>query len=311
LPLGVLATSLLAAFGTVAVAVPSKAAPSSAVAETGLIAFATEGPHSQIYTVNPDGTGEKQLTHVAPGVQVDQPEWSPYADQIVYWSDASGTPDIWVMNSDGTDQHVLAHADGWDYSQPRWSPDGSEIAVVRCNEPFGYCDIDVMNADGSEEHRLVGGHAHNFDPNWAPNGDALAFASDRAGYVSAIWVKDLTGLGGLTRLSSPALEACLPDWSPDGAHLLFMSNCDRRFLHVYVMNSDGSAVGRLDQPPHQSSGFASYSPDGAQIVFASNRLPGPGADLFTMNADGTDAQPIVTTHPHLLFSDWGSASSTR
>ena len=45
----------------------------------GRIAFATEGGHSQIYTVNPDGSDERQLTHVSGGVQVDMPDWSPTA----------------------------------------------------------------------------------------------------------------------------------------------------------------------------------------------------------------------------------------
>lgn len=276
----------------------------------GRIAFATEGARSQIYSVNPDGSDERQLTHVAAGVQVDMPDWSPNGGQIAYVSNASGSFDLMVMNADGSDQSVLAHSDGWDYQEPRWSPDGRRFAVMRCNQQFGFCDIDVLNADGTGRHIVVGGHLENFDPAWSPDGQELAFASNRAGLVSANWVLNLAS-STLRRLTKPALDACFPSWSPRGTWILFMSDCDRSNPHVFVMRSDGSRAHRLShEPPNKSSAVASYSPDGRRIVFISDILVGFGADLFTMNSNGTGQTAIVTDHRHIFFSDWGTNTTT-
>jgi Tol biopolymer transport system component len=272
----------------------------------GRIVFATEGGRSQMYTVNPDGSDQRQLTHETNGVQVDQPDWSPDGRQISYVSNASGSFDLMVMNADGTNQHVVAHSDGWDYQQARWSPDGTRFAVVRCNQAFGYCDIDVMNSDGTGRHIVVGSHVHNFDPSWSPDGSQLAFTSDRAGLLAAVWVVDLVD-HRLHRLTRPAIEGCYPSWSPLGNRILFTSDCDRPNPHLYVMNPDGSRVRRISsEPPNKASGFGSYSPDGRHIVFISDVLVGFGADLFTMNGNGTGRTVIVTNHRHVFFSDWGT-----
>ena len=176
--------------------------------------------------------------------------------------------------------------------------------MARCNQTFGYCDIDVLNADGTGRHIVVGGHVDNADPYWSPDGTKLLFSSDRAGLVRAVWVKDLTG-HTLRRLTKPALQGCLPVWSPLGDRILFMSDCEDGYLHVYVMRPDGSRARWIShEPPNKSTGFASYSPDGRRIVFASN------ADLYTMNANGTRQNAIVTDHRHVLFSDWGTNTST-
>lgn len=40
--------------------------------------------HGAIFTINPDGSGEKQLTDPPAGVIDDQPDWSPDGKQIVF-----------------------------------------------------------------------------------------------------------------------------------------------------------------------------------------------------------------------------------
>ncbi|MDX6307678.1 MAG: TolB protein [Nocardioidaceae bacterium] len=290
-------------------AVPTKAGlPSSQV--NGRIAFATEGDHSQIYTVNPDGSDQRQLTHASNGVQVDAPDWSPDGSQIAYSSDASGFGDVWVMNANGSNQRAIAHTEGWDYYQPRWSPDGSQFAVVRCNRQFGFCNIDLMNSDGTGRRILVGSHVANFDPSWSPDGHEIVFASDRANLVAAIWVIDLAD-HTLRRLTRPALEACYPSWSPLGNRILFTGGCGHANPHSYVMNPDGTHVRRISpEPSNKSAAFGSYSPDGRHIVLVSDVLVGLGADLFTMNGNGTGMTPIVTNHRHVFFADWGTHPTT-
>jgi hypothetical protein len=59
-------------------------------ASTGRIAFSTDNSgEPQIYTVNPNGTGETQLTFDTDG-HASAPTWSPDGQRIAFVGDATG-----------------------------------------------------------------------------------------------------------------------------------------------------------------------------------------------------------------------------
>src|SRR6266446_2766813 len=53
----------------------------------------------QIYSVKPDGSNRKQLTHRGNNVT---PAWTPDGKRIIFASDRSGTREIFLMNDDGS-----------------------------------------------------------------------------------------------------------------------------------------------------------------------------------------------------------------
>jgi TolB protein len=282
--------------------------------QNGRIAFSTGfiqpdpdlSAHSQVFTVNPDGSDVHQLTHVPKGSQAGDPDWSPDSTQIAYVSNVPGTFSVMVMNADGSDKHLIASTPGWDYFQPRWSPDGTQFAVTRCNQAYGFCDLDLMNADGTGRHILVASHVLNGAADWSPDGTQIVFDSNRAGLISALWVVDAAG-GGLRRLTRPAMEAFYPQWSPLGNRILFSDNSDRPNQNVFVMNPDGMRARQLTDTPGDSNAFfATYSPDGRRIVFLTDHH---GFFLNTMNGNGTDVTPI-TTRPRVTYADWGSPTTS-
>jgi TolB protein len=83
-------------------------------------------------------------------------------------------------------------------------------------------------------------------------------------------------------------EGLQPAWSPDGQKIAFASQRDGNW-EIYVMNADGSEITRLTDNP-TTDWEPAWSPDGQKIVFARYDST---ADLWTMNADGTDQQPLV------------------
>jgi TolB protein len=77
---------------------------------------------SQFYTVRPDGTGLTRLTHFPfEHRRLFSATFSPDGRQIVFAraSDAEGHRAIWVMDADGSSQHVVFDADRFD-SAPDW-----------------------------------------------------------------------------------------------------------------------------------------------------------------------------------------------
>jgi Tol biopolymer transport system component len=64
----------------------------------------------EIYTVNADGSGLRNLTN-APGVMDLTPTWLPDGKHIAYRSNKGGVWGIWVMNDDGAGAARIAQAD--------------------------------------------------------------------------------------------------------------------------------------------------------------------------------------------------------
>ncbi|HEY2298950.1 MAG TPA: hypothetical protein VGH43_14545 [Jatrophihabitans sp.] len=309
---GIAAAALL----LIATLVPSSGAAARAQGpRNGRIAYSvgailpdpdTQG-HSQVFTVRPDGSGRRQLTHVTAPVQAGDPNFSPNGRRIAYVSNATGRFQVWVMTAGGAHQHRLVVDPRRNAFVPRWAPDGKHLVFTRCHKPFGFleCSIATVRADGSHLRVITRGHWVNFDARYAPDGRSIAYSSNRAGLVSAIWQARTDG-SAAHRLTRPSPEAFWPDYSPSGRRILFTNNNDRPNSNMFTMRADGSHVRRLTavKPPRQS-GFGSYSPDGQRIVFDRTGLPGHEG-LGVMNANGTHAHTIVQTG-NLTIADWGAA----
>ncbi|HWO89291.1 MAG TPA: DPP IV N-terminal domain-containing protein [Gemmatimonadales bacterium] len=139
------------------------------------------------------------------------PTWSPDGSRIAFISTRARTPQLYVMNSDGTDQEVLARFDfgaTGATSAPEWSPDGQAVAFHR--EVNGEPQIFVFDF-GTRALRQLTGSGRNEDPTWAPDGRHIAFVSSRGG-ARNIWVVDLE-TGRLRQLTTGG-GARLPAWSP-------------------------------------------------------------------------------------------------
>ncbi|ENN90645.1 Tol-Pal system beta propeller repeat protein TolB [Bartonella schoenbuchensis] len=133
--------------------------------------------------------------------------YSPDGKQIVFSSDRDGTPQIYVMNADGTNPHRISFNEG-NYSTPVWSPRGDYIAFTKQFQ--GQFSIGVMHPDGQGERLLTTGF-HNEGPTWAPNGRVLMFFRQNAGVGTKIYTIDITGRNE-RQLPTPH-DASDPAWS--------------------------------------------------------------------------------------------------
>lgn len=303
--------TLVVLAATTSIGIVAVASPASATfpGRNGRIAFSTDqGDRSQIFTVTPNGSGLKQLTHVPQGSAASAPNWSPDGGTIVFTIDGQ----MWVMNGDGTGKRQLTDQSGFENHTPTWSPDGRRILFSHCGLPFGfvaYCDIDVVNSDGTGMRKLLGGNWMNNNAHYSPDGRHIVFDSNRGGFLSALWLMDADG-GNLKRLTKPALEADFPGWSPDGSHIIFIDFCCRSRSNVWTVRPDGRGLKQLTHfPTGHQGGPAYYSPDGKRIVLIADLAYPDGCcnDLYVMNANGSDLHPIFTSQPSMFFTDWGPA----
>ena len=269
--------------------------------------------HSNVFTIEPNGTGVAQLTHVAGDQAAGAPDWSPDGQEIVYESNESGSFAIWSMDADGQHQKQLTGESGFEDFLPSWSADGKSIIFSHCGEPLGFpafCDIDSMNANGGNVKTILSaGHWSNVRPEYSPDGNRIAFSSDRGGLQSAVWVMDADGTH-LHRLTPPRLRAMWPDWKPSGKRILFGDNCCIPHSNLWSVRPGGGGMRKLTHVPARlDANFGSYSPNGKRIVafFTKGCRNSPCRHFFTFHADGSHARKVVTGVPNTFLTDWGPA----
>src|SRR5690242_10834136 len=103
--------------------------------KNGRIAFVQD---VDVYTMNPDGSDVRQLTSFTDGSAAFWVNWSADSTQLVFtrFSPPDFVGQLWLMNADGSGQHLLLNDSGVDDEAPSFSPDGSQVIFQRCG-PLG------------------------------------------------------------------------------------------------------------------------------------------------------------------------------
>ena len=191
--------------------------------------------------------------------------WSRNGARIVFTSDRTGDPEIYVMSADGTGLTRLTDVPGRD-AHPDLSPDGRQIVFQSPRAGDG-THIFVMDAEGSGLRQVTSMPGFSGVPVWSPDGSRLAF--QRAERLrEAPWHLYLVSPdgSGLTQLTSGASNDQVPQWSGDGRRLLFYSDRTGR-NQLYELDVASREIRALHRSEDDDTS-AAWSPDERQVVFA-------------------------------------------
>jgi Tol biopolymer transport system component len=310
-----------------AAAIGATASYATAPGKNGRIAFRRyfDKDHNwgAVFTVNANGTGERQVTHPPKGTNDDQPDWSPDGSLLAF----SRCPKdkacaVYTVHPDGSGLTQVSKPCPPSGKVPpctddylaSFSPDGKELVFKQFsgNKKNGRGqNIVIADLRTGEQHVAVYGAKGytQLDPQFSPNGKRLVFTHvvEPTERKRALFVANVNGTG-MRRVTPWNLHAGdNPDWSPDGKWILFHSYEDvqSKQAQIYLIHPNGTG---LKQLTHFKNGSivtsSSFSPDGKWIVFGGEGVDG-NADLFVMRPNGSGQHPITRTKLWDSAPDWG------
>jgi len=156
-----------------------------------------------------DSSRPKKIT-IGRGTDNTSPSYSPDGTQIAFISGRSGSPQVYIMDADGSNVQLLTpyKAGVRSYrASPDWSPDGRAVAYEQQNGNFQIWMVDVRD----RVPKQLTNEGENEDPSWAPDGRHIVFTSTRSG-DKQLWILDTES--GRARQLTHARGARLAAWSP-------------------------------------------------------------------------------------------------
>ncbi len=251
----------------------------------------TEPVEPQIDTIEPTFTASP--IPPTPGTPIPMIGGST---QIAFASERTGNSQIWIMNSDGSNQkQITGMTNG--ACQPVWSPDGMKIAFISpCNgrkEVYQGAKIYMIDADGKNMNPLSvpSNQAGDFSPAWSPDGSMLAFVSLRADAKPHIFLYSFES-SSIQQVTDAAYGDVSPSWAPSGLQLAFI----RQFPNPQVWITDLTGKQQFQ-----------YSPSGP--VF--NAFPEWNLDGSTLYYSQTSPEPIMYYLVGLSYEDRGKSKEFR
>jgi Tol biopolymer transport system component len=216
--------------------------------------FRLEGDASPAFETGQYRTEENRLCASAAAGRVAYQPWS--ARRRLVWVDRKG-------REVGTVGNVAFFED------LRISPDGRRVAVARRDSEHGQnLDLWVYDVDRGTGTRLTSWRSDEFSPVWFPDGERLAYVSDRGGSGFYDLYEHTIGGGVDKVLISTKQDKVLPSLPRDGRVLAFAVAEDavyRRFL----MPLPGGESRRIGAPSRFSANHLEISPDGLWTAFDS------------------------------------------
>ncbi len=280
--------------------------------ETAKIVYTSEANvklkgNRDIYIMNPDGTGQINLTrHPA---YDSHPAWSPTGEKILFTSNRDGISDLFVMNADGTNvRQVFRKLTGRQHGT--WSPDGKQIAYYRVDVGGGKRGIYIAAIDGTGEERIADG----WHPAWSPDGSEIAFISLEDLGIHTINLQTRSEDIVLVMEKATAFD---PAWSPDGSKIAFtrvdllalilggILKDGAKLLNdpgqtIFTVNRDGSGLAQVVFDDATASD-ASWSPRGNELMY--ELLVGKQFQLFKISV-GSRVSQQLTDSDHNTDPDW-------
>jgi TolB protein len=244
---------------------------------------------TQLFLMSDDGANLKALT-AGPRDSANAC-WSPDGQHIAFVSTREGSPAVYVMRADGSQQRRVSMRGAMATGNPVWSPNSGQLAfaVHQADQQR----LVVLDLASGEQRSLAAQVVSPQSLTWSPDGRELFYTQPvltQRGDNDLLALEVRTGRSRVVLKGDKGLISDL-QWSPDGQHFAYTRAAGRQGVHIHVARADGSG-GRVLTQGALNHGSPRWSPDGRWIAFESNSQSGERADVFIVAAEGGDARNL-------------------
>jgi dipeptidyl aminopeptidase/acylaminoacyl peptidase len=192
---------------------------------------------------------------------------------LVYQRGRSGELELAEFERDG--RRVRTLGPSGDIQNPVLSPDGRRIAMRRRDPQSRDLDVWTLDVERGTLARFTFDPESDSAPLWSPDGQWIAFNSDRDSLGADIYRKRASGVGGLELLVESANEKFPTSWSADGRYLVYWERVAGANLDIFAIDVEGERkpIPLVTGPGSQSTGM--LSPDGRWLAYTSSESGRP------------------------------------
>jgi serine/threonine protein kinase/Tol biopolymer transport system component len=243
---------------------------SEAATQTPVLPTETTVIENVSVTDLPTATNTLSPTETNVPTETSTPIPTPFgggSGQIAYASDASGIPQIYLIDVHGSGKRQLTDIiEG--ACQPSWSPDSKRLVFTSpCDGNKDYYPgsaLYVINEDGTGLLPLPTMKGGDYDPAWSPDGIHILFSSVRNSGRPQLYLLNLEDNNVISLSEKYAIDF-QGVWSPDGREIIFIST-RRSGQQVWVMDANGENQRQFTRSPDFMNFRPSWSPDMQMVL---------------------------------------------
>lgn len=239
-----------------------------------------------------------------------QSPWLAYTSFVFHAKEKIKNADLFVYNLLTRERKVLSYKKGLNLSGS-FAPDGREIYyTIRQGRLL---DVFRIGIDGRGFKRVTRGRrasrnssrfTQSSEPAISPEGDRMAFVSDRDGRPT-LYIRDLK-TGNDVRILFAGVYNTRPRWSRDGRRLVFQGYLKGHF-DIFVIEASGKNLLKISRSRNPAGLPANnespdFSPDGKHIVFTSDRTG--YNQIYVIDVDGKNTRRLTFDTFHYYQPKW-------